>query len=65
MMKKFCLSVIICCLLLATTVTCNAAVENQAVASIMIPVTGEVTSIVALSLVGVAAIGGYLLRKRK
>lgn len=64
MMKKICLSVIICCMLFATAVTCYAA-EAQTAASVMVPVTGDVTSIVALSLVGVAAIGGYLLRKAK
>ena len=64
MKKKICLSVIIGCLLSVTTVTCNAAVNSQVVAS-AIPVTGDVTSIVALTLVGIAAIGGYLLRKAK
>lgn len=59
MKKRFYLPVIVSSLLCTmTAVTCHAA-------SSAIPVTSDVTSIAALTLAGVAAIGGILLRKRK
>lgn len=66
MKKRFYLPVVICCLLFSLTVPCNAAVVGgEIAASVMVPVTSDVTSVVALTLAGVAGIGGLLLRKKK
>lgn len=60
MKKIFCLSITICILLSVLTTTCYAA--EGTIAS---PATGDVASVVALTLAGVAAIGGFLLKRAK
>lgn len=59
MKKRFYLPVVVSSLLSSlAVVTCHAA-------SVAVPATSDVTSIAALTLAGVAAVGGILLRKRK
>lgn len=60
MMKKVLIPTIICCMLQIMAVPCHATTFSAEV-----PLTGDVTSIVALALAGVAALGGLLLRKAK
>ena len=59
-MKKIALFIMICVQLFIMSVPCYATEP-----SVTSPATGDVTSVVALALVGVAAIGGFLLKKAK
>jgi len=59
-MKKVVYIVLFCMALFAMSI-----VEIQASTGTVNPDTGDITSILALTLAGVAAIGGLLLRKAK
>ena len=60
MKKVSCIIITICVLLSIVTTTCFAA--EGATSN---PTTGDVASVVALTLAGLAAIGGFLLKKAK
>ena len=60
MIKKIFISAIICCMLQVMTIPCHGAIGSTT-----IPATGDVTSVIALALAGVAALGGLLLKRAK
>lgn len=66
MKKMLCIALVSIVMLVGMTTSIHAdTIVNPGVVNMAIPLTGDITSVLALALAGVAAIGGLLLRKSK